>query len=63
VVTKSPVSPRPLLQGSPEEIAVDLRRYQALGVQNFNMNLPGFEISEQAKAMEQFAREVVPLLS
>jgi probable F420-dependent oxidoreductase len=63
VVTKSPVSPRPLLQGSPEEIAVDLLRYQALGVQNFNMNLPGFEISEQAEAMEQFAREVVPLVS
>jgi probable F420-dependent oxidoreductase len=63
VVTKSPASPRPLLQGSPEEVAADLRRYQALGVQNFNMNLPGFDISEQAEAMDQFAREVVPLLS
>jgi len=51
------------LQGSPEEIAADLRRYQALGVQNFNMNLPGFDVSEQAEAMDQFAREVVPLLS
>ena len=63
VVTKSPASPRPLLQGSSEEIAADLLRYQALGVQNFNMNLPGFEISEQAEAMDQFAREVVPLVS
>jgi hypothetical protein len=63
VVTKTSASPRPLLQGSLEEIATDLRRYQALGVQNFNLNLPGFAISEQAEAMDQFAREVVPLLS
>jgi probable F420-dependent oxidoreductase len=63
VVTKSPASPRPFLQGSPEEIAADLRRYQALGVQNFNMNLPGFDISEQAEAMDQFACEIAPLLS
>ena len=63
VVTKTPASPRPLMHGSPEEIASDLRRYQALGVQNFNNNLPGFVISEQVEAMEQFAREVVPLLS
>ena len=63
VITKTPASPRPVMHGSPEEIASDLRRYHALGVQNFNINLPGFVISEQVEAMEQFAREVVPLLS
>lgn len=62
-VTKTPASPRALMHGSPEEIASDLRRYQALGVQNININLPGFAINEQVEAMEQFAREVVPLLS
>jgi alkanesulfonate monooxygenase SsuD/methylene tetrahydromethanopterin reductase-like flavin-dependent oxidoreductase (luciferase family) len=63
VVTNTPASPRPLLHGRPQEIAADLRRYQSLGVQNFAMNLPGFDIAEQAEAMEQFAHEVVPLLS
>jgi hypothetical protein len=36
VVTKTPGSPRPLLQGSPDEIATDLRQYQALGVDGFS---------------------------
>jgi hypothetical protein len=63
VMTKAPASPRPLLQGSAEAIAADLRRYEDLGVHNFNINLPGFDITEQAEAMEQFAHEVVPLLS
>ena len=63
VVTKTAASPRALLQGGPEDIATDLRRYQALGVQNFNIYLPGPDISVQAEAMDQSAREVVPLLS
>jgi hypothetical protein len=62
-VTKTPASPRPLKHGSPEELAADLRRYQVLGVQDLNINLPGSVISEQIEAMEQFAREVLPLLS
>jgi alkanesulfonate monooxygenase SsuD/methylene tetrahydromethanopterin reductase-like flavin-dependent oxidoreductase (luciferase family) len=53
---------RPLLQGSPDEIAADLRRYQALGVRNFNLNLPGRSIGEQQDAMERFACEVRPLI-
>jgi alkanesulfonate monooxygenase SsuD/methylene tetrahydromethanopterin reductase-like flavin-dependent oxidoreductase (luciferase family) len=53
---------RPLLSGRPEEIAADLRQYQALGVGNFNLNLPGASISAQQEAMEQFAREVLPLV-
>jgi probable F420-dependent oxidoreductase len=63
VVTRTPDAPRPLLQGNPREIAADLRQYEALGVQNFNINLPGFDVGKQAEAMDQLAREVVPLLS
>jgi alkanesulfonate monooxygenase SsuD/methylene tetrahydromethanopterin reductase-like flavin-dependent oxidoreductase (luciferase family) len=63
VVTETPASPRPLLHGSPEAIAADLRQYELLGVQAFNINLPGFTVSEQAEAMDQFAHEVAPLLS
>jgi probable F420-dependent oxidoreductase len=63
VVTKTSSSPRPLLQGRPDEVAADLGKYRAVGVQNFNINLPSFDIGGQAEAMEQFAREVVPLLS
>ena len=55
-------SPRPVLTGHPNEIAADLRHYPALGVQNFNMVLPGRSISEQQAAMERFAREVMPLV-
>jgi probable F420-dependent oxidoreductase len=63
LVTKTPASPRPLLHGSPDEIAADLRQYQALGVQNFTVNLPGADIAQQSEAMDQFMSEVVPLLS
>jgi hypothetical protein len=62
VVTRTPASPRPLLQGTPEQIAVDLREYQALGVENFSVNLPGADISQQSEAMDQFKSEIVPLL-
>lgn len=63
VVTKTPAAPRPLLHGTPEEIAADLRQYQELGVQYFNVNLPGTDIAQQSEAMDQFMREVAPLLS
>ena len=63
MVTKIPAKPRPLLQGSPEQIAADLRQYQVLGVENFNVNLPGTDIAQQSEAMDQFMREVVPILA
>jgi probable F420-dependent oxidoreductase len=53
---------RPLMTGSPEQIAGDLRQYQRLGVRNFNINLPGSSINEQAEAMERFSHEVMPLV-
>jgi hypothetical protein len=51
------------LQGSPEQIAADLRQYQALGVESFNVNLPGADIAQQSEAMDQFISDVVPLLA
>lgn len=61
VFRSEPAAPRPLLSGTPEQIAADLRQYQGLGVRNFNVNLPGASIDQQAEAMERFAREVLPL--
>ena len=43
--------------------AGDLRQYQALGIRNFNVNLPGADIAQQSEAMDQFMREVVPLVA
>ena len=63
VVTKTLASPRPLLHGTPGEIAGDLRQYQALGIRNFNVNLPGTDIAQQSEAIDQFMREVVPLVA
>jgi hypothetical protein len=45
------------------KIAGDLRQYQALGIRNFNVNLPGADIAQQSEAMDQFMREVVPLVA
>ena len=59
--TETAGSARPLLSGRAEQIAADLRHYRALGVQNFNLNLPGRSIGEQGEAIERFAREVMPL--
>lgn len=53
---------RGTLSGHPEEIAVDLRRYEDLGVRNFIIFFPADSISERLEAMEQFSREVIPLV-
>ena len=63
--TKQPE--RSLLQGHPEQIAADLRRYQELGVVNFilyfaNPAERGEGIAGLAGPMERFAREVMPLV-
>lgn len=62
VFTKTSTKDRPLLEGRPDAIAADLRRYQALGVRNFNINLPAGNLSAQQETIEQFFREVVPLV-
>ena len=53
---------RPMMQGRPEQIAADLRQYQDLGVTNFIVSFPGDSVDAQKEAMEQFSREVMPLI-
>lgn len=48
------------LQGRPDEIAEDFRRFRSIGVSNFNVNVPA-EASAQSEFIEQFAKEVMPL--
>lgn len=60
MISRTVPTPRPVLQGRPEDIVADLRDYEALGVSNLNINLPGFDIGAQLDAMEQFAREIMP---
>ena len=63
VFTKTTAPDRPILQGPPELVAADLRQYHALGVGNFNINFPAGSLSAQQEVMEQFVREVAPLVS
>ena len=53
---------RPMMQGRPEQIAADLRQYQDLGVSNFIFSFPGDSVAAQQEEMEQFSREVMPLI-
>jgi len=39
------------LKGRPHQIAAGPRQYQGLGVQGFNINLPGFDISASNKIL------------
>ena len=54
---------RQLMRGRPEQIAEDLRQYQALGVTNFVISFQTDSAAGRLEAMEQFAREVIPLIS
>ena len=53
---------RRMMSGRPEQIAADLRQYQDLGVSNFILSFPGDSVSAQQESMEQFSREVMPLI-
>ena len=52
------------MSGHPEQIAADLREYQAVGVQDFPLLFTFLQagVTERLKAMERFAREVMPLV-
>ncbi len=54
--------PRRTMSGRPEQIAADLRQYQDLGVQHFIFSFPAETAAQQQEAMEQFSREVMPLI-
>jgi len=61
----APGAERRRLSGHPEQIGADLREYQAVGVQDFTLMFVFLENSGSARlrAMERFAREVVPLVT
>ena len=48
------------LIGSPEEIAEQLRPYEAAGVRHLGLVFLGNDLSELLEDVEQFATEVVP---
>ncbi len=62
VFDKSAGPSRRMMIGRSEQIAADLRQYQDLGVQNFIFSFPGQGASELQESMEQFSREVMPLI-
>jgi alkanesulfonate monooxygenase SsuD/methylene tetrahydromethanopterin reductase-like flavin-dependent oxidoreductase (luciferase family) len=52
------------MKGHPEQIADDIREYQSIGINDFILYLGrGGDARVVAEAMEQFAREVMPLTS
>ena len=55
-------SSREMMQGSPEQIAADLRQYQDLGVSNFIIGFQGSTVPEIKENMERFSREVMTLV-
>jgi probable F420-dependent oxidoreductase len=58
----TPDPSRRMMTGRPEQIAADLRQYQDLGVRNFVVSFAADSVAGQRDAMEQFSREVVPLI-
>lgn len=58
----SPGATRRMMSGRAEQIAGDLRQYQDLGVRNFILGFPGDSVAALNEAMEQFSKQVMPLI-
>ena len=61
--TKAGAGDRPPFQGTAEEIAADIRRYQALGVSHFVFDHTVQELRAVLANMERFASDVRPMLA
>ena len=61
--TKAAAGDRPPFQGTAEEIAADVRRYQALGVSHFVFDHTVQELRAVLANMERFASDVRPMLA
>ena len=61
--TKAAAGDRPPFQGTAEEIAADIRRYQALGVSHFVFDHTVQELRAVLANMERFASDVRPMLA
>jgi alkanesulfonate monooxygenase SsuD/methylene tetrahydromethanopterin reductase-like flavin-dependent oxidoreductase (luciferase family) len=60
---ETPEQERLPMKGHPEQIAEDVRRYQAIGINDFILYpARGRDPSAVMAAMERFAREVIPLV-
>jgi probable F420-dependent oxidoreductase len=58
----SPGATRRMMSGRAEQIAADLRQYQDLGIRNFIIGFPGDSVAAVDEAMEQFSKQVMPLI-
>jgi probable F420-dependent oxidoreductase len=58
----SPCATRRMMSGRAEQIAADLRQYQDLGIRNFILGFPGDSVAAVDEAMEQFSKQVMPLI-
>ena len=58
----SPGATRRMMSGRAEQIAADLRQYQDLGIRNFILGFPGDSVAAVDEAMEQFSKQVRPLI-
>ena len=59
-----PAGQRRMFAGTPEQIAEDIRSYQAVGVSHFNIGFGGVrgDQNQLLETMERFAKEVIPLV-
>ena len=58
----APGATRRMMSGRAEQIAADLRQYQDLGIRNFILGFPGDSVAAVDEAMEQFSKQVMPLI-
>lgn len=58
----SPGATRRMMSGRAEQIAADLRQYQDLGIRSFILGFPGDSVAAVDEAMEQFSKQVMPLI-
>ena len=58
----SPGATRRMMSGRAEQIAADLRQYQDLGIRNFILGFAGDSVAAVDEAMEQFSKQVMPLI-
>jgi probable F420-dependent oxidoreductase len=60
LTTGSKGSGRASFEGSPDEVAADIRRAQALGVEYLTFDLPKADVPAMVRTMERFVKEVKP---
>ena len=58
----SPGATRRMMSGRAEQSAADLRQYQDLGIRNFILGFPEDSVAAVDEAMEQFSKQVMPLI-